>query len=50
MDQYLSSGPGSNNNEVYLIDNTSNEKIPLDSKEFISQKIVEKISELYNSH
>lgn len=44
------SGPGSNNNEVYLIDNTSNEKIPLDSKEFISQKIVEKISELYNSH
>ena len=43
------SGPGQDNNEVYLIDKNSHEKIPLDSKAFISQKIVEKISELYNS-
>ncbi|MDO5825873.1 MAG: bifunctional phosphopantothenoylcysteine decarboxylase/phosphopantothenate--cysteine ligase CoaBC [Methanosphaera sp.] len=44
------SGPGSNDNEVYLIDKTSSKKIPLDSKSFISRKIVEKISELYDSH
>ncbi|MBQ6443822.1 MAG: bifunctional phosphopantothenoylcysteine decarboxylase/phosphopantothenate--cysteine ligase CoaBC [Methanosphaera sp.] len=42
--------PGSNNNEVYLVDKKSCDKLPLDSKRNISQKIVEKISELYNSH
>ncbi|AWX33107.1 bifunctional phosphopantothenoylcysteine decarboxylase/phosphopantothenate--cysteine ligase CoaBC [Methanosphaera sp. BMS] len=42
--------PGSNSNEVYLVDKKSCDKLPLDSKRNISQKIVEKISELYNSH
>jgi phosphopantothenoylcysteine decarboxylase/phosphopantothenate--cysteine ligase len=42
--------PGSNDNEVYLIDKTSCDKVEFDSKSVISQKIVEKISELYNSH
>ncbi|MBR3213807.1 MAG: bifunctional phosphopantothenoylcysteine decarboxylase/phosphopantothenate--cysteine ligase CoaBC [Methanosphaera sp.] len=42
--------PGSNSNEVYLVDKKSYDKLPLDSKRNISQKIVEKISELYNSH
>ncbi|MBO7719384.1 MAG: bifunctional phosphopantothenoylcysteine decarboxylase/phosphopantothenate--cysteine ligase CoaBC [Methanosphaera sp.] len=42
--------PGSNSNEVYLVDKSSCDKIPLDSKRNISQKIVEKICELYNSH
>ena len=43
------SGPGSNDNEVYLIDKIDCKKIPLDTKWHISQKIVEKISELYYS-
>ena len=42
--------PGSNSTEVYLVDKKSCDKLPLDSKRNISQKIVEKISELYNSH
>ncbi|RAP45463.1 MAG: bifunctional phosphopantothenoylcysteine decarboxylase/phosphopantothenate synthase [Methanosphaera sp. rholeuAM6] len=37
------SGPGSDNNEVYLIDSDSYEKIVLDTKSNISKKIVEKI-------
>lgn len=39
-------GPGSNDNEVYIIDKEGYEKIPLDSKWHISQKIVDKICEL----
>ncbi|OED30013.1 bifunctional phosphopantothenoylcysteine decarboxylase/phosphopantothenate--cysteine ligase CoaBC [Methanosphaera sp. WGK6] len=39
-------GPGSNNNEVYLIDKDSYEKIELDSKWHIAQKIIDKV---YNS-
>ncbi len=37
------SGPGSDNNEVYLIDKEGYEKLPLDSKSNISKKIVEKV-------
>lgn len=36
-------GPGSDNNEVYIIDDDSYEKISLDSKENISKKIVERV-------
>lgn len=42
--------PGSNSNEVYLVDKKSCDKVSLDSKRNISQKIVEKISQLFNSH
>lgn len=41
-------GPGSENNEVYLIDENSVEKIDLDSKEIIAKKIVKKIIESYD--
>lgn len=41
-------GPGSNNNEVYLIDNSGVEKVPLDSKSNIAKKIVDKVIELYD--
>lgn len=36
-------GPGSDNNEVYLVDRDGYEKCPLDSKENISKKIIEKV-------
>ncbi|WP_455645798.1 bifunctional phosphopantothenoylcysteine decarboxylase/phosphopantothenate--cysteine ligase CoaBC [Methanosphaera sp.] len=39
-------GPGSNNNEVYLIDKNSCEKIELDSKWHIAQKIIDKVYKL----
>jgi len=36
-------GPGSDNNEVYIIDNESYDKVSLDSKENVSKKIVDKV-------
>lgn len=36
-------GPGSNNNEVYIIDKEDYEKVSLDSKSNVSKKIVEKV-------
>lgn len=36
-------GPGSDSNEVYLVDRDGYEKCPLDSKENISKKIIEKV-------
>lgn len=36
-------GPGSDNNEVYIIDKESYDKVSLDSKENISKKIVDKV-------
>lgn len=36
-------GPGSDNNEVYIIDEDSYDKVSLDSKENISKKIVDKV-------
>lgn len=37
------SGPGSDNNEVYLIDGEGYVKLPLDTKSNISKKIIEKV-------
>lgn len=37
------SGPGSDNNEVYLVEETGYEKLDLDTKSNISKKIVEKV-------
>lgn len=39
-------GPGSDNNEVYIIDDSSCDKVSLDSKENISKKIVDKVISL----
>ncbi len=36
-------GPGSNNNEVYIIDHEDYEKVVLDSKNNVAKKIVEKV-------
>ena len=36
-------GPGSDNNEVYIIDKESYDKVSLDSKENVSKKIVDKV-------
>lgn len=36
-------GPGSNNNEVYIIDHEDYEKVVLDSKSNVAKKIVEKV-------
>lgn len=41
------SGPGSNNNEVYVIDKEDYEKLPLDSKSNIAKKIVEKVCSFF---
>ena len=41
------SGPGSNNNEVYIIDNESYEKVSLDSKSNVAKKIVEKVCSFF---
>ncbi len=36
-------GPGSENNEVYIIDDKGYEKIDLNTKEFIAKKIIDKV-------
>ncbi len=41
------SGPGSDNNEVYIIDNESYEKVDLDSKSNVAKKIVEKVCSFF---
>lgn len=41
------SGPGSHYNEVYIVDGKGHEKIPFDTKQNISIKIVEKLCSLY---
>ena len=41
------SGPGSDYNEVYLIDRAGYEKIPFDTKHNISVKIVEKVCSMF---
>ena len=41
------SGPGSDNNEVYIIDKEDYEKVPLDSKTNVAKKIVGKICSFF---
>ena len=36
-------GPGSNDNEIYLIDHEGYEKIGLDSKKNLAKKIIDKV-------
>lgn len=40
-------GPGSDNNEVYIIDNDSFKKVSLDSKSNVAKKIVEKVCSFF---